>query len=580
MFSLDPQRGGGYRLTEEVRVSVLYLTPRATDVRMFTIGERFYAPVARLRAELGNKRLGRDEVYDESVEWQDVFLSGGRVHRVAPERAPQVGEELAYSYQRTYTDPAYVPVLYIPNLDQIRRYEIVVNHPAGVTVEPAVYAPRGTPYTLEPGDTQTRLVFESLRGTSDVPYFAHNEDQAAVLIQMRDASGPLTPTAPDDFATWYEQLVASASGPGSAELAALASSLQRDTPAETVSAIHDHVRSTIRYIADARDEGAFVPRAPDLVLSRAYGDCKDRAFLVRELARQLDIDVDVVLISTVPQADFEAVHVGLFNHVINVFDDDTDSTRTYFDPTHPYLAYGDLPDSDVDGQALVLTDEGAEQLRVPAQDDGPALEMTVGALNLDDPANSIVHITVRGHLLGILRGVEAREGEQEEGNVLSALVGERVNKMRLTHGLRLTDAPRERTYSAVADLSQFVIASPTKRYLPLTPFRAVPSEMETRGEDSLPITLDVRPNLRLTLRTAPGGWVPDSSAVQWGADEGPARFIATAHAHDDGGASITYEFRQRTRQLEGDDRAAYIDLATRYLDAKREVFTFRSPTTE
>jgi len=566
-------------LTEEVSVSIRYLTPRATDARSFPIAERFYAPVERLTAHLGGKKLGRDEVYDEAVEWQDVFLSGGRVHRVEPERSPDVGDELAYSYRRTYTDPAYLPVLSVPNLDEIQRYEIVVKHPAGVTVDPVIYAPRGTPYTLDPGARQTRIVFEGLRGIEDVPYFAHNGEQAAVLIQMRDANGPLTPTAPDDFAAWYEGLVTSASAPGGVELAALATSLQRDTPAETVSAIHDHVRSTIRYIADARDEGAFVPRAPDLVLTYKYGDCKDRAFLVRELARQLDIDVDVVLISTVPQADFESVHVGLFNHVINAFDD-ADGTRTYFDPTHPYLAYGDIPDSDVDGQALVLTDAGAERLRVPAQDAGPALEMRVGALNLDAPESSIVHITVRGNLLGILRGVESRDGDQEEGNALSAIVGELVNKMRLTRGVRLTDTPRERTYSAVADLSQFVIASPTKRYLSLTPFRAVPSEIETRADDSLPITLDMRPNLSLTLQTAPGEWIPDSSAVLWGADDGPAHFRASALVTEDGGATVTYEFRQRTRQLEGGARSAYIDLATSYLDAKREVFTFRKPAAD
>ncbi|GAB5535349.1 MAG: hypothetical protein Rubg2KO_15980 [Rubricoccaceae bacterium] len=579
VFTLDTPRGRTYRLTEEVNVSIQYLTPRATDLRSLPIGERFYAPVERLSAHLGGKKLGRDEVYDEAVEWQDVFLSGGRVHRIAPERTPDVGDELAYSYRRTYSDLAYLPVLHVPNLDQVQRYEIVVKHPEGVTVEPVVYAPRGTPYTVNPGARQTQIVFEGLRGTEEVPYFAHNGQQASVLIQIRDARGPLTPTAPNDFAAWYTGLVASASAPGGVELAALAESLRRDTPTGTVAAIHDHVRSTIRYIADARDEGAFVPRAPDLVLTYQYGDCKDRAFLVRELARQLDIDVDVVLISTVPEADFEGVHVGLFNHVINSFDEE-DGTRTYFDPTHPYLAFGDLPDSDVDGQALVLTGSGAERLRVPTQDNGPALEMTVGALDLDAPETSIVHITVRGHLLGILRGVEAREGEQEEGNALSSIVGDLVNKMRLTHGVRLTDAPRERTYSAVADLSQFVIASPTKRYLSQTPFRAVPSEIETRVDDALPITLDTRPNLRLTLHTAPGTWTPDSSAVEWGSGDGPAHYSASAHSSDDGGAILTYEFRQRTRQLEGDARAAYIDLATSYLDAKREVFTFRSPTTD
>ena len=575
VFTFEPDRSG-YRLSEDVAVRVRYLTPRSTDLRAFPVGEAFFAPVDRLTATLDGKRLGRSEVYDQAVEWEDVFLSGGRVHWVAPEAAPSVGQELAYTYRRVYDDPAYLPVLSVPNLDRVDRYEVVVQHPAGVEVEPVVFAPRDTPYVVDRTATETRVTFSGLGSVTDVPYFAHNAEHASVLLRVRDASGPLTPTSPDDFAAWYRALVAEASGPGGSHLEGLAATLERDTPAETVAAIHDHVRTSIRYIADERGAGAFVPRVPDLVLSNRYGDCKDRAFLVRELARQLGLEVDVVLISTEPEPDVEEVSVGLFNHVINAFSE-PGGDRVYFDPTHPYLAYGDLPDSDVDGQALVLGAEGAERVRVPAQDDGPALELHVGALDLDAPGESVVHVTVRGDLLGLLRGVEAREGEQEEGNALSSVVGDLVNKMRLMRFVRLSDSPRERTYSAIADLSQFVIASPTKRYLPLTPFRAVPSEIEARAGDALPIQLAVRPNVRLVLETARGGWAPDAVDVAWGAAEGPARYRVSAAPGDDG-ARVTYEFGQRTRHLAGEDRAAYVDLATTYLDAKRQVITFRSPS--
>ena len=578
VFTLEPDRAGGYRLTEEVNISVRYLTPRATDVRTFVVGEPFYAPVTGLSARLEGKKLGRDAVRKEAVEWEDIFLSGGSVHRIDLDRAPGVGEELTYSYETRYTDPAYLPVLNVPNVDAVEHYEIVVRHPAGVRIEPVVYAPHGTPYVVEPGAEETRITFTGIAGRDAVPYFAHNEAQAAVLLQMSGASGALTPTAPDDFAAWYRTLVREASAPASPAVAALAETLRRDTPTETVAAIHDHVRTSVRYIADARDEGAFVPRTPDLVVERQYGDCKDRAFLVRELARQLDIDVAVVLISTEPEPDFEPVHVGLFNHVINAFDDEH-GERVYFDPTHPYLAYGDLPDSDVDGQALVLTAAGAERLRVPAQDDGPALDLQIGALDLDHPGEAIVHVTVRGDLLGALRGIQAREGDQEEGNALSSIVGDLLYKVRLMRFVRLSDAPRERTYSAVADLSQFVIASPTKRYLPLTPFRAVPSEAEARLDDDLPIDFAGRPNVRLTLRSAPGAWSPDSLATSWGDPEGPAHYAVHA-ASDEDGATVTYAFRQRNRHLSGEARAAYLDFATAYLGAKREVVTFRSPSTD
>jgi hypothetical protein len=149
----------------------------------------------------------------------------------------------------------------------------------------------------------------------------------------------------------------------------LAEGLRGANDSLTVASLHDYVHRSIRYIADQRAEGAFVPRAPDLVLDRTYGDCKDRAFLVTALAQALGLRVDPVLISTRPSPEFDSVHLGLFNHVICAFTHE-DGSRTYFDP-------GDLPEGDIDGHALRLGEDGAERLFVAAQATAPHLDIEV-----------------------------------------------------------------------------------------------------------------------------------------------------------------------------------------------------------
>jgi hypothetical protein len=183
---------------------------------------------------------------------------------------------------------------------------------------------------------------------------------------------------------------------------------------------------------------------------------------------------------------------------------------------------------------------------------------------------------VRGAALGPLREVMARGTRTDLPNALSAIAGSLLHRIRLS-GLELVeDETHALTFRGRADLSTFVVASPTRRYLPLTPFDAVPAGASARRADSLSVSLPARPNVRLRLLVEPGAWRVEPFETRWG---GPlASFEARAES-DDAGALVTYHFRQRTRRFEGAARTEYLDLAERYLRARREVLTFQ-PTTD
>jgi lipoprotein NlpI len=70
------------------------------------------------------------------------------------------------------------------------------------------------------------------------------------------------------------------------------------TTQEQVAAVLSWVQSEIRYFSVSLDESSHRPHQPSETLTRRYGDCKDKTFLMIELLRGLGIEAQPVLLST------------------------------------------------------------------------------------------------------------------------------------------------------------------------------------------------------------------------------------------------------------------------------------------
>ncbi|GGC66224.1 hypothetical protein GCM10011396_11570 [Undibacterium terreum] len=79
---------------------------------------------------------------------------------------------------------------------------------------------------------------------------------------------------------------------------ATASMLGNANTDDTVQRALGYVQENIRYLSISLGENSHKPFPPDLVLSRRYGDCKDKALLLVTMLRQLGIEADPVLVST------------------------------------------------------------------------------------------------------------------------------------------------------------------------------------------------------------------------------------------------------------------------------------------
>lgn len=149
-----------------------------------------------------------------------------------------------------------------------------------------------------------------------------------------------------------------------AERAKAAMGDARDTR-QRINRILERMNREIKYTGLEFGAASVVPRTPAEVLTRGYGDCKDKATLLVGLLRAAGIQAHVALLSTDPGPDLEDEVPGLnhFDHAI-VFVPGTDPI--WIDPTAELYRAGELPFQDQGRKALIAGPGTTTLARIPA----------------------------------------------------------------------------------------------------------------------------------------------------------------------------------------------------------------------
>jgi len=216
---------------------------------------------------------------------------------------------------------------------------------------------------------------------------------------------------------WYGSLVNTrmdASEPIKQEVNALAAG--KSTTLAKMQAIAGFLQNDIRYVEISLGIGGWQPHAaPDVFLHR-YGDCKDKATLMRTMLREIGVQSYHVVINSERGAVTGGMpaHNG-FDHVILAIalpDDVKDPSLIavmqhpklgrilFFDPTNEITPFGQIGGYLQANYGLLVTAEGGELVQLPQQPSAMNSIERVAKLTLD--AN------------GLLRGdvTETRLGDQ------------------------------------------------------------------------------------------------------------------------------------------------------------------------
>jgi hypothetical protein len=169
----------------------------------------------------------------------------------------------------------------------------------------------------------------------------------------------------DDVGRWYwnlvrEQLVADdAIRKGVAEAL---EGLPADADARAkVAAIYEHVVRNTRYVGLEFGIHGFKPYRTTDVYSRRFGDCKDKASLLKVMLAEIGIDSHLVLVRTrdLGTLPAEPASLAAFNHAITY----VPSLDLWLDGTAEWSGPSEVPGNDQGATVLVVEDGAGAKLR-------------------------------------------------------------------------------------------------------------------------------------------------------------------------------------------------------------------------
>lgn len=126
-----------------------------------------------------------------------------------------------------------------------------------------------------------------------------------------------------DFGSWNEVAKWSAEmfavdDESAAAVATLAAKIRHDHPDDPVTAAIRFVQDDIRYLGIEMGRNSHEPHQPSVTLAQRWGDCKDKAFLLAALLREVGVEAYPALVNTKlrHELDRQLPSPFLFDHVI------------------------------------------------------------------------------------------------------------------------------------------------------------------------------------------------------------------------------------------------------------------------
>jgi len=336
---------------------------------------------------------GKDyEVKDkDAIEVSPPSIEGAELisdvkYKVLHIPAPDPGNIVGYEYE-VEDQPFFLQDMWqFQEMDPVRESHYSLQLPVGWEYKASwLNHPEAKP--TEVGGNLSQWVLNNVRGMRREPEMPPRDGVAgSMIVSFFPPGGP----ALNGFATWndmgkwYANLVSGrmeASPAIKQQVAALTAS--KSTPLQKMQAIAEFVQRDIRYVAIELGIGGWQPHpAPD-VFSHRYGDCKDKATLLRSMLQEIGVDSYHVAIYTergavTPQTP---AHHG-FNHVITAIklpEGLTDQSLIatiqhpklgkilFFDPTDYLTPFGQIRGALQANYGLLVTPDGGELIELPQQ---------------------------------------------------------------------------------------------------------------------------------------------------------------------------------------------------------------------
>lgn len=201
-----------------------------------------------------------------------------------------------------------------------------------------------------------------------------------------------------------------------------------------VAALYHHVVKKTRYVGLEFGIHGYKPYRTTQIYERRFGDCKDKASLLKVMLREAGIDSHLVLVRTKDQGRITETPASLsaFNHAILY----VPALKRFLDGTAEFSGYGELPSADHGASVLIVKDgKGGEFVKIPEEvpQDNLWSETLKVDLRSDGSASASLHQELQGNLLSAYRRAFEDSATQEQTlqrQLANRMMGVEVKSLR------------------------------------------------------------------------------------------------------------------------------------------------------
>jgi hypothetical protein len=377
--------------------------------------------------------------------------------------APDVGNIVGYEYEVEEQPFFLQDMWHFQDLDPVRESHYSLQLPAGWEYK-ASWLNHEDVAPTQIGGTLSQWVLHDVKGIRREPEMPPRDGVAGAMVVsfFSPGGGVLNGFANwNDMGKWYTNLIGGrteASAQIKQQVALLTAS--KTTTLQKMQALAAFVQHDIRYVAIELGVGGWQPHPAEDVYSHRYGDCKDKATLLRSMLKELDIDTYHVVIYTergavTPQTP---AHHG-FNHAILAIklpDDLADPSLIatlqhpklgkilFFDPTNELIPFGQLPGYLQANYGLLVTRDGGELIELPQQPSSMNSIERTATLTLDS----------KGTLKGEVKEVRLGERASSERRRLQSVAKDTDRIKPIEELLANSLASFHITHASVTNLQQ------------------------------------------------------------------------------------------------------------------------------
>ncbi len=303
----------------------------------------------------------------------------------------------------------------------------------------------------------------------------------------------------DEYVNWERALLKNAFV-SNKELRSLAAKLTagETTPRGKLDALFHFVAQEIRYQQDYETTIAGVkPHTPAQIIERGYGDCKDKAVLMIQLAKEVGVKLDYAILRTRGAGLLQKkIPNQQFNHAIVHVPVQPGIEAAYFmDPTVDLLEIGNLRSDDQGVESLVMNIDTAAWAFIPIPYQPAAFNYEKQEISFKVGANGVVTVkavvTLRGSASSFVRRVLRTQKEAEK--LFQGLVNKLFQGGSLLNAESsdIEDIRNPLTLTVEADVSNLLQTQDDKKRLriPLDILKADLVKLTTR---TLPMELGIK----------------------------------------------------------------------------------------